>query len=81
MISLKEKFKRYIKYAECLREFCDLYHNYEYTEQDFEQHRKELLTDGYTIIPSHDSVTGEICSFYGSVEPNKTKDIKGGKQI
>lgn len=65
-------FKRYIVFAENLRDFCERFHRAGAItafnrEADYEDHKYELETYGYTIIPAHDSVTGEIVSYYGKV--------------
>lgn len=67
MKDLYTSFKKYIMYADSLREFCDKYHNYAYSESDYESHKEDLKKYGYTIIPCHDSITGHIVSYYGKI--------------
>ena len=61
-------FKKYEVKAENLRDFCDRYHNYPYTETDFLSHKEDLAKDGYTFISHHDSITGNIVSYYGGTQ-------------
>lgn len=63
---LYDLFKKYEVQANNLRDFCDKYHKYEYSEEDYEAHKRELET-GFTIISHHDSKTGETVSYYGKV--------------
>lgn len=67
MKNLYESFKKYVVYAENLREFCDKFHNHTYNESDYEAHKEDLEKYGYTIIPHHDSITGNIVSYYGKI--------------
>ena len=68
--TLFHKFKKYIVYAESLREFCEEWHRKDKIadfESDYESHKQELIRDGFTIIPASTSKTGEIVSYYGKV--------------
>lgn len=67
MKDLYEAFKEYEVKAGSLKEFCDKYHNYAYHAADYEDHKLDLMKYGYTIIPRHDSKTGEIVSYYGKI--------------
>lgn len=67
MDALYEKFKKFAVEAESLRDFCDRYHNYEYSETDYKMHKFDMEKDGYTIIDHWDSVTGEVVSYYGKI--------------
>ena len=70
-----EAFKKYAVKADSLQDFCDRYHRHgayhdrgeEYMKADYEDHKKELERDGFTIIPRHDSVTGEVVAYYGDI--------------
>ena len=65
--TLYDNFKKYEVQANNLRDFCDKYHNYDYPEDDYEFHKKDLIETGFTIIDHHDSKTGEIVSYYGKI--------------
>lgn len=75
MSTLYERFKKYEVKAESLREFCDRYHRRgayhdrgeDYMQFDYEDHKKELERDGYTIIPQGSSTTGGVVSYYGKI--------------
>ena len=67
-----DKMKKYIVYAENLKEFCERYHRKDKLtdfnrEDDYKMHKSDLEKYGYTIIPKSTSVTGEIVSYYGRV--------------
>lgn len=64
---LYNSFKKYEVQAENLRDFCDRYHNYSYSETDYFCHKEDLEKSGYTIINRHDSITGDTVSYYGKV--------------
>lgn len=64
------KFKKYIVFAESLKEFCDQWHRPNKVgdkEADYEDHKKELEKYGFTFIPGSTSKTGEIVSYYGKI--------------
>ena len=63
-----ETFKKYEVFAENLRDFCDKYHNYPYSECDYEAHKEDIQKYGFTFIPHHDSITGDIVSYYGKIK-------------
>jgi|GEM_PF-2424448 len=73
--NLYEKFKKYEVEAPDLADFCKRYHKAgawhnrpdDYREADYNGHLNDLVKYGYTIIPHHDSVTGEIVSYYGEL--------------
>lgn len=72
MSDLYSKFKKYIVHAESLQEFIDRWHkpgkiNNFNREADYNGHKEDLEKYGFTIIPSHDSITGEIVSYYGRI--------------
>ena len=70
-----DPFKSFLKYAveaESLQDFIDRYHKSGKItdfnrEADYENHKKELEREGFTIIPASTSTTGEIVSYYGGV--------------
>lgn len=75
---LYDPYKAFLKYnvkAESLEDFCDRYHRRgayhergeEYMRCDYEDHKKELERDGFTIIPQGSSSTGDVVSYYGKV--------------
>lgn len=74
-MTLFEKFKKYQVPAESIEAFCNTYHKRsayhdrgkDYMAYDLESHKRELEKYGYTIIPSHDSTTGEVVSYYATV--------------
>ena len=67
--------KKYEVYCDNLKEFCERYHRRgayqergeEYMEYDYEDHKKDMEKDGYTIIPQGLSTTGYIVSYYGKI--------------
>ena len=64
--------KKYIVYAENLKEFCEKYHRADKLTDfnradDYQSHKSDLEKYGYTIIPPSTSITGEIVSYYGRV--------------
>lgn len=69
---LKERFKRYEVKADSLEEFCNFYYKksrysdrgLDYVLSCLESHVESLEKYGYTFITSHDSITGEIVSYY-----------------
>jgi len=63
-----QSFKKYIVAADNLRDFCDKYHNYKYSEEDYNDHKKDIENYGFTFIPHHDSKTGDIVSYYGKID-------------
>ena len=72
MSDLFTKFKKYIVYADSLQDFIDKYHkpgkiNDFNREADFKGHKDDILKYGFTIIPHHDSITGELVSYYGKI--------------
>lgn len=67
MKDLFQSFKEDEVFAENLRDFCDKYHNYPYSECDYEFHKEDMQKYGYTIINRHDSVTGKVVSYYGKI--------------
>ena len=73
-----DPYKAFMKYAveaKSLEEFCDRYHRRgayhdrgeEYMKYDYEDHKKELERDGFTIIPQGSSTTGDTVSYYGNI--------------
>jgi len=69
--SLFERFKKYEVCANSLQEFCNIYHRQKYegdqAKTDYKDHKRDLETTGFTFIPCHDSITGEIVSYYGKI--------------
>lgn len=71
-MSLKESFKKYEVKANNLEEFCsNFYKKKSYSDRGseymiacLEGHIEHLERYGYTFITSHDSITGEIVSYY-----------------
>jgi len=71
-----EKFKKYEVEATDLASFCERYHKAsawhnrpaDYREADYNGHLNDLAKYGYTIIPHHDSTTGEVVSYYSCVD-------------
>lgn len=69
---LKERFKKYEVKSNSLEEFCNTYYKknrysdrgVDYVLSCLESHVEHLDKYGYTFITSHDSVTGEIVSYY-----------------
>lgn len=41
--------------------------NYDYSSADYEAHKRDIEKYGFTFIPHHESVTGNIVSYYGKV--------------
>ena len=69
-MELYNKFKKYIVFAENLREFCNQWHRADKVadkEADYESHKRDMEKYGYTIIPASSSKTGEIVSYYGRI--------------
>lgn len=72
---LFEMFKKYAVKADSLEEFCNMYHRRgayhdrgeEYMKADYEDHKRELERDGFTIIPQGSSTTGYVVSYYGKI--------------
>jgi len=72
MIDLYEKFKKYAVPAASIEDFRRRYtkpdhyaqRGPEYVAAVLQSSREELERDGFTIISSHDSITGEIVSYY-----------------
>ena len=73
-----DPYKAFLKYAveaKSLEDFCDRYHRRgayhdrgdDYIKADYEDHKKELERDGFTIIPHDSSITGDIVSYYGRI--------------
>lgn len=74
-----DPFKAFLKYAvqaDNLRDFCDKYHRRtayhargkDYMQADYEDHKKDMERDGFTIIPQWESTTCEVVSYYGKIE-------------
>lgn len=67
-----ESFKEFKVEASSLKEFLQRYTKHkqhegrgqEYVKARIESHNKDLEKYGYTFITHHDSVTGEIVSYY-----------------
>lgn len=67
-----EVFKKYQVHADSIEDFCTRYHQRrayhnrgeEYMSADLEAHKADTKKDGFTFIPRHDSVTGEIAAYY-----------------
>ena len=65
-------FKKYQVEASSLEDFLQKYtkrarhegRGQEYVEVRIQSHSKDLEKYGYTIISHHDSVTGEVVSYY-----------------
>jgi hypothetical protein len=69
-MDMYNKFKKYIVFAENLREFCEQWHRADKVadkEADYESHKRDMEKYGYTIIPASTSKTGEIVSYYGKI--------------
>lgn len=73
-----DPYKAFMKYAveaRDLKDFCDRYHRKgayhdrgkEYMRFDYEDHKKEMERDGFTIIPQGSSTTGDVVSYYGKI--------------
>ena len=68
-------FQKYAVEAKSLEEFCDRYHRRgayhdrgeEYMKADYEDHKKDMERDGFTIIPGGSSTTGDVVSYYGNI--------------
>lgn len=71
MKNMYNSFKKYIVYAENLKEFCNEWHRGNKVndpDADYESHKQDMLKYGFTIIPASTSKTGEIVSYYGPIE-------------
>lgn len=71
MVDLKELNKECEVNCNSLKEFCEKYHKRKYEGEekiaDYEAHEWDMRHRGYTIIPHHDSITGETVSYYGKI--------------
>lgn len=69
-----DAFKEYEVQAESVEDFLERYtkpqrHNgrgEEYEKARIKSYSEQLKKDGYTIMSKHESVTGEIVSYYGN---------------
>lgn len=72
-MDMAERFKKYEVKADSVADFIDRYgkrdryagRGEDYLNTVIASHTSDLAQYGYTIISHHDSVTGEIVSFYG----------------
>lgn len=73
MTNSYEKFKEYEVSANSLEDFLQKYTKHrqhegrgaEYVKNRIESHAQDMKKFGFTFITHHDSVTGEIVSYYG----------------
>lgn len=70
--TLFNEMKKYIVYAESLKEFCEKYHKpgkiADFNrEADYAEHKADMEKYGYTIIPASTSITGQTVSYYGRI--------------
>lgn len=70
--TLYDEMKKYVVYAENLKEFVEKWHRpgkiTDFNrEDDYNSHKRDLEKYGYTIIPASTSITGQIVSYYGKV--------------
>jgi hypothetical protein len=73
MTNSYEMFKKYEVNADSVEDFLAKYtkreqhsgRGKEYVEARIKSHKDDILKYGYTIITRHDSVTGDIVSYYG----------------
>lgn len=75
-------FKKYEVKANDITDFCNKYYKYdrytgrgkEYIECCIKHHTEQLDKYGYTILSSHDNVTGDTVAYYGNKEDNIKND-------
>ena len=81
MIDLLENLKKYRVKAKSVEDFLDKYYKPDrYTKRGIqyalsllESYKESFIKNGYCLISHHDSVTGEIVSFFGSILKEKTE--------
>lgn len=74
MSNLYENFKKYKVKADSIEDFLKRHskpkahelREKEYIEARIKSHTEDLQKYGYTFITHHDSITGEIVSWYGN---------------
>jgi hypothetical protein len=74
METCKDLFKKYEVEANSVEDFLKKYtkrdrhegRGKEYIEARIKSHTEDLLKYGYTIISHHDSITGDVVSYYGN---------------
>lgn len=72
--SMYEVLKKYEVKAESIEDFCYRYHRRDcfhdrgeaYMEYDINDHKKEFERNGFTMIPTGTSTTGDIVTYYGN---------------